>query len=109
MHVYDYSTKLDAYVALSPAFGPIVSNFYYYDIESVEIMDDTLKIEISYLAYKYSSLDFKDFSYSLNDTIYSNNTEEDIVKAYENNKNKLPKLTFTYEITNDKYVLKSIE
>lgn len=105
---YDYSSKIDSFVALDPQFGPIVGNLYYYDVEAAQLIDNQLIIEVSYLTYIYTTLDAEDFTYTINDIQYTAMSEEEISKAYNDNKEILPHLTFTYEKENKNYVLKSV-
>ena len=105
---YEYSSKIDSYVSLTPYFGPIINNSYYYNIESAKITDNKLSIEISYLAYFPVSLDSEDeFSYVLDGNTNTFNIDE-ISTVFNNNKNSLPHLIFNYEKENENYVLKSV-
>lgn len=105
---YAYSDIKDVYVKLTPQFGPIISNSYYYEVEEVLTNDNEIKIKISYLTYKVN-LFVEEISYNINNTEYLVNSEEDLMEVYNNNKNLLPVLTFVFENNNNNYILKYVE
>lgn len=111
---YEYSNKINAYVALDAYFGPIVSNEYYYNIESAIINDNKLNIVISYLSYFYKNLDSYLNKDSNSEVVYKLRGKEYTVKmnevstVFDNNKEALPHLTFSYEKQDGNYILKSV-
>lgn len=105
---YEYSNKMDRYVLLH-ARSSVINYLYYYDVDNVEITDSKLEIKISYLTYSYTNWDAIDYAYYIGETLYRNKTEEEVIKAYNDNKKSLPKLTFNYEKEDGRYILKSVE
>lgn len=106
---YEYSTKMNRYVLLHGR-SSIINYLYYYDIDNVEITDSKLEIKISYLTYAYTNLNATDlYRYYIGETLYENKTKNEVIKAYNDNKKSLPKLTFNYEKEDGRYILKSVE
>ena len=110
---YKYLNKLNGYVELSMSFSRGTS-LYYYEIEEVDVVDNKLKITISYLTYHYSDLNalesyLDSYSYIIGDTTYREKTKDEVIKAYNENKKELPNLTFNYEKEDGRYILKSVE
>lgn len=101
---YEYSEIENAYVKLSPAFGPIISTEYIYDIESENYKDENLEINVRYLPYKWG---MDDKYYIESDSVILSNLDE--VKDYfNNNKSKMNIITFNFKKKNNDYILISI-
>lgn len=105
---YSYSSKQNAYANLQiQATG--LSHPAYYEVESANIENDKLKINISYLLYKCDTLGCENHIYSVNNVEKTSSSSIDISQIYQQNKQELPKLTFVYELENNNYILTSIE
>ena len=74
-----------------------------------ELLDDKFEIEISYLTYWFSYLGSEEVKYTIDGNEYSAVNEDEISKVFDENRNLLPRLTFTYELDNGNYVLKSVD
>lgn len=86
---YDYLQKQNAYFKLSANFGPIQDINYKYDINSKEINDEE--------TYTTDLLEVDSFS------------KEKVEEIFNNNKDKLPHLTFTYINESDTYYLINVK
>lgn len=86
---YDYSQKQNAYFKLSANFGPIQDINYKYDINSKEINDEE--------TYTTDLLEVDSFN------------KEKVEEIFNNNKDKLPHLTFTYINESDTYYLTDVK
>ena len=101
---YDYSQKQNAYFKLSANFGPIQDINYKYDINSKEINDDRLTIGITYLSYYNKTINDEE-TYTTDLLEIDSFSKEKVEEIFNNNKDKLPHLTFTYINESDTYYL----
>lgn len=101
---YDYSQKQNAYFKLSANFGPIQDINYKYDINSKEINDDRLTIDITYLSYYNKTINDEE-TYTTDLLEIDSFSKEKVEEIFNNNKDKLPHLTFTYINESDTYYL----
>lgn len=105
--ICDYSEKINSYVKLDIQASGNPSYEYYYEIKDVKIDNNELKITILYL--DYVELMNGSFVYNLNDVDHIANNVEEVKQAYNDNKEKLPSLTFVFEKENQNYIIKSVE
>lgn len=121
-----YSNKLNAWVELEPAFGGscIGGEDIYYVIDSAEVVDNKLVINLTYFEYtavcestyseeelakmEYTEEDGYGYFYKLDGVEKKVLTEKEIPDLVIKNHDKLPKLTFTFEKENDNYILISV-
>lgn len=101
---YDYSQKQNAYFKLSANFGPIPDINYKYDINSKEINDDRLTIDITYLSYYNKTINDEE-TYTTDLLEVDSFSKEKVEEIFNNNKDKLLHLTFTYINESDTYYL----
>lgn len=109
---FEYSTKVDSYVELLRKYIPFnYSNIYnYYEIESKKYENSRLEVEIAYLSYEYKEVDEKQiYTYEINGEKKNVESESDLSKVYNENKDNLPKLTFKFDKINNNFILISIE
>ena len=96
--------KQNAYFKLSTNFGPVQDINYKYDINSKEINNDRLTIDITYLSYYNKTINDEE-TYTTDLLEIDSFSKEKVEEIFNNNKDKLPHLTFTYINESDTYYL----
>lgn len=117
---YEYSSKINAWALLEAQFGAVCSsenetNETSYVVDSATEENEKVIVKVTYLDYKveYQNGDcttekISGYSYSINGTKSTVQTENEIINILTKNHDSLSHLTLTFEKDNGNYVLTAV-